>query len=55
VLKGTKKYWMIAIICGLAAAVLFYMFLGQVQKQYRPDDLVTVVRAAQPIPKDQVN
>ncbi len=54
VLKGTKKYWIIAIICGLAAAALFYLFLGQVQETYRPDDLVKVVRAAQPIPKDQV-
>lgn len=53
-LKGTKKYWIIAIICGLAAAALFYIFLGQVQEQYRPDDMVKVVRAAQPIPKDQV-
>lgn len=53
-LKGTKKYWIIAIVCGLAAAALFYLFLGQVQEQYRPDNMVKVVRAAQPIPKDQV-
>lgn len=53
-LKGTKKYWIIAIICGLAAAALFYLFLGQVEEQYRPDNMVKVVRAAQPIPKDQV-
>lgn len=53
-LKGTKKYWFIAIICGLAAAGLFYVYLGQVEEKYRPDDLITVVKAAQPIYADQV-
>ena len=52
--KGVKKYWFIAIICGLIAAGLFYVFLLQVEEQYRPDDLVTVVKAAQPIAADEV-
>lgn len=52
--KGVKKYWFIAILCGLIAAGLFYVFLLQVEEQYRPDDLVTVVKAAQPIAADQV-
>ncbi len=53
-LKGSKKYWFISIICGLFAAGLFYVYLGQVEEKYRPDDLVTVVRAAQPIHKDEI-
>lgn len=52
--KGVKKYWFISIACGLIAAVLFYLYLGQVEKKYRPDDLVQVVRAAQPITADEV-
>lgn len=52
--KGAKKYWLISILCGLIAAALFYVFLQEVKEQYRPDDLVTVVKAAQPIAADQV-
>ncbi len=52
--KGVKKYWVISIVCGLIAAALFYVFLGQVEEKYRPDDLVTVVKAAQPIPADEI-
>lgn len=52
--KGTKKYWFIAVLCGLAAAGLFYVYLGQVEEKYRPGDLITVVKAARPIAADQV-
>ncbi len=52
--KGVKKYWFISIGCGLIAAALFYLYLGQVEEKYRPDDLVTVVRALQPIAGDEV-
>ena len=52
--KGVKKYWFISILCGVIAAALFYVFLQQVEEQYRPDDLVTVVKAAQPIAADEV-
>lgn len=52
--KGVKKYWLIAVICGLIAAGLFYVFLLQVEEQYRPDDLIKVVKAAQPIAADEV-
>ncbi len=52
--KGVKKYWFISIGCGLIAAALFYVYLGQVEEKYRPDDLVTVVKAAQPISADEV-
>ena len=52
--KGAKKYWLISILCGLIAAALFYVFLQEVKEQYRPDDLVTVVKALQPIAADQV-
>ncbi len=52
--KGVKKYWIISIGCGLIAAALFYLYLGQVEEKYRPDDLVTVVRAAQPIAANEV-
>ena len=52
--KGVKKYWFIAILCGLIASGLFYVFLLQVEEQYRPDDLVTVVKAAHPIAADEI-
>lgn len=52
--KGVLKYWIISIVCGLLASALFYLYLGQVEERYRPDDLITVVRAAQPIAADGV-
>ncbi len=52
--KGVLKYWIISIVCGLLAAVLFYVYMEQVEEQYRPGDLVTVVKAAQPIGADEV-
>ena len=53
--KGAKKYWLILILCGLIAAALFYVFLQESQgSNTAPDDLVTVVKALQPIAADQV-
>ncbi len=52
--KGVLKYWIISIACGLLAAALFYLYMGEVEDQYRPDDLITVVRAAQPIAADEI-
>ncbi len=52
--KGVLRYWFISIGCGLMAAALFYVYMGQVEEKYRPDDLVTVVKAAQPIAADEV-
>ena len=53
-LAGNKKYWVIAIICGLLAAALFFQYIQIVKDRYRPDDLVTVIKAAVPISKDTV-
>jgi pilus assembly protein CpaB len=50
--KGSRKYWAIAIVCGLIAAVLSYQYLHAVKNRYRPDDLVKVVKALKDIPKD---
>ena len=52
--KGVLKYWVISITCGLMAAALCYIYLGEVEERYRPDDLITVVKAAQPIAADEV-
>lgn len=51
---GNKKYWIIAIICGLLAAALFFQYIQIVKARYQPDDLVTVIKAAAPISKDTV-
>lgn len=50
--KGSRKYWAIAIVCGLVAAVLSYQYLHAVKNRYRPDDLVKVVKALKDISKD---
>lgn len=53
-LKGSRKYWLIALLFGIAAALGFYRYLQDVKELYRPDDLVQVVRAKARIPKDSV-
>lgn len=52
--KGSRKYWTIAILCGVAAAVLFSFYIQQVKERYQPDDLITVVRAKMDIARDSV-
>lgn len=53
-LKGTRKYWLIALICGLIAAFLFYQYLQQLKADNQPADLVKVVVAGQNIKKDSI-
>lgn len=53
-LKGTKKYWLIAIICGLVAVLLSYQYMQDIKSRYSPDDLVKVVKARQAINKDNL-
>lgn len=53
-LKGSRKYWLIALLFGLAAGLAFYRYLQEIKELYRPDDLVSVVRARETIPRDSV-
>lgn len=53
-LKGTRRYWVIALVCGLAAALLFNIYIQQVKTKYQPDDLVGVVRANADIVPDSL-
>ena len=50
--KGSRKYWVIAIICGLVASFLSYRYLQDIKSHYAPDDLVPVVIAKVTINKD---
>ncbi|MEA1961387.1 MAG: Flp pilus assembly protein CpaB [Bacillota bacterium] len=51
-LKGSRRYWVIAVICGLAAAGLSYYYLQGVKERYQPDDLVQVIKAKVDIKQD---
>jgi pilus assembly protein CpaB len=51
-LKGTKKYWLVAMVCGLAASILFYRYLQDIEASYSPDKLVSVVVARTAIESD---
>lgn len=53
-LRGTRKYWLIALLCGLMAALLFFQYMQKIKAGYQPDDLVQVVVASQNIKKDSV-
>lgn len=50
--KGSKKYWIIAIMCGFVAAILSYQYIHSVKTRYTPGDLTTVVKARINIAKD---
>jgi len=52
VLKGTRKYWFIAIICGIIASLLFYQYLQELKNRYTPNDLVQIVKARSVIAAD---
>ncbi len=52
--RGSRKYWVIAIICGLVASLLSYRYLQDIKSRYAPDDLVPVVIANVNIVKDTV-
>lgn len=53
-LKGSRKYWVLAAACGIMASFLFYIYMQDVKKQYEPDDLVTVAQARVDLSKDSV-
>lgn len=53
-LRGTRKYWLIALVFGLLVAALFYRYLHDMKTAYTPKDLVTVVKAKENIAKDTV-
>lgn len=53
-LKGTRKYWLVALLCGLTAAFLFFQYMQQIKASNRPGNLVQVVTASQNIKKDSV-
>ncbi|QGU00111.1 hypothetical protein SYNTR_1517 [Candidatus Syntrophocurvum alkaliphilum] len=53
-LKGSKKYWIIAAVCGFLAAILTYQYIQEVKVRYEPDDLIDVVTAVENIEKDTV-
>lgn len=53
-LKGSKKYWVIALLCGLVTAYLSYQYLQQIENQYRPDNMIEVVKARIDINKDTI-
>lgn len=52
--KGTKKYWVLAVLCGLAAAFFFYQYLQDLKIRYSPDNLVPVLMASEKINKDSI-
>ncbi|MEN6460378.1 MAG: Flp pilus assembly protein CpaB [Syntrophomonas sp.] len=52
--KGTRKYWAIAIICGLIASFLSYQYIQTIKNRYEPDNLVKIVKASQNIKKDTI-
>lgn len=51
-LKGSRKYWFIAIVCGLVTAMLAYRYLQDVRTRFSPDNLMQVVVATEEIKKD---
>lgn len=48
-MKGNKKFWILALVFALAAAVLFYQFLMELQKRYEPRDMQQVMVATRDI------
>ncbi|MEN6347846.1 MAG: Flp pilus assembly protein CpaB, partial [Syntrophomonas sp.] len=53
-LKGSRKYWFIALVFGLAAAILSYRYMQDIKASYSPSNLVQVVKARQAIAPDTV-
>jgi pilus assembly protein CpaB len=54
VFTGTRKYWAIAIVCGIMAALLTYQYIQKIKISYEPGNLVEVVKANQNIARDSV-
>lgn len=53
-MKGAKRYWVLALLFGVAAAVLVYRYTEDVKERYEPKNLVDVVVAAANIPKNSI-
>ncbi len=53
-LRGSRKYWFIAIVFGLLTAILAYKYLHNLKASYSPSELVKVVAASSYIKKDSV-
>lgn len=53
-LTTTRKFWLIAVVCGLLAAAFFYQFVQQLKSQYQTTETVSVVIAAENIPANTV-
>ncbi|MEN6324928.1 MAG: Flp pilus assembly protein CpaB [Syntrophomonas sp.] len=51
---GTRKYWVVAIICGLVASLLSYQYIEKIKTSYEPDNLSEIVKASQNIKKDSI-
>lgn len=52
--KGSKKYWVLALLCGLATAFLSYQYIQDLKTRYSPDNLVPVLMASETIVKDSI-
>ncbi len=48
-MKGSKKYWILALLLALTAAIVFYQFLMELQRRYEPRDLQSVMVATRDI------
>jgi len=53
-LKGSRKYWFIAIVCGLVTTMLGYRYLMDLRTSYSPNNLVQVVVAKENIKMDSL-
>lgn len=53
-MKGSKKYWILALVFALAAAALFYRFIIGVQKRYEPQGMKQVMVATRDIEQNSL-
>ena len=53
-MKGSKKYWILALVFALAAAALFYQFIIGVQKRYEPQGMKQVMVATRDIEENSL-
>ncbi|MGI6488870.1 MAG: Flp pilus assembly protein CpaB [Syntrophomonadaceae bacterium] len=53
-MKNARKFWALAVIFGLVAALLAYQYTEKVKARYEPDNLVEVVKAAVDISRDSI-
>ncbi len=50
----TRKFWVIAVVCGLLAAAIFFQYLQQLKSQYQTADTISVVAASENIAANTV-